>query len=216
MNTYFIQPTDALIVVDAQPDFVDGALAVPDAISIARELKELLGMEWNTIVATQDWHPVGHKSFASANGAGVFTAGFLNGIPQVFWPDHCVQGTPGAELDERLVGDTTRFNAVIRKGTNPEVDSYSGFIENDGVTSTGLAGYLKERGVTRVFVCGLATDYCVGFTALDALKKGFDVVLLPQASRGISKEGVNAMLQRVRESGGGVWDALPNHAPGLG
>lgn len=139
---------------------------------------------YSLIVATQDWHPAGHKSFASAHAdRQAFEVIELNGLAQVLWPDHCIQGSAGAELSDRL--DTRRVEAIFRKGTDPEVDSYSGFFDNGRRRNTGLAGYLRDRAVTAVSVCGLAADYCVYFTAMDALEQGFDTYIIEAAVRPI-------------------------------
>ena len=173
----------ALIVVDVQPDFLPGgALAVADGDAILPPLRALLErFPFDLAVATQDWHPPGHASFASAHaGRRPFDTITLHGHPQTLWPDHCVQGTPGAELHAAL--PWTRISAVIRKGAQPDVDSYSGFRNNWDAAGdrppTGLAGYLRERGVRDVVVCGLARDYCVRWTAEDAAAAGFRTTVL--------------------------------------
>ncbi len=175
----------ALIVVDMQPDFMPGgALPVEggDLLvePVARLLRRVHG-HLGAVVATQDWHPPGHASFASSHpGRSPFETIDLHGHPQVLWPDHCVQGTPRAELHPGIPREP--FHAIVRKGTDPRVDSYSGFRENPGPggtrPATGLAGYLRERGVDRVAVCGLARDYCVRWTAEDAAELGFETWFL--------------------------------------
>lgn len=178
----------ALVVVDVQPDFLPGgALAVGEGDAILAPLRALLDrLPFAIAVATQDWHPRGHASFASAHpGTRPMDVIELHGHPQTLWPDHCVQGTPGAELHESLAG--TRLSAVIRKGAQQDVDSYSGFRNNWDASGhrppTGLAGYLRERGVTEVFVCGLARDFCVKWTAEDAAAAGFRTTVLWDLTR---------------------------------
>ncbi len=175
----------ALILVDLQNDFLPGgALGVPggdEVIPLANRLMD----DFEIIVATQDWHPPDHGSFAANHpGRQVFEIIDLHGLPQILWPVHCVQGTPGAEFAPGL--DAGRITRVFRKGTRPEVDSYSGLFDNGRRHSTGLAEWLREQGVTRVTVCGIATDYCVKFTALDAVAEGFDVTLHLAACRGVN------------------------------
>lgn len=177
--------TDVLLVVDVQPDFMPGgALPVPDGDAVLPVVNCLLAA-FGHAVATQDWHPPDHLSFASQHpGAAPFSTAELPYGPQTLWPDHCVQGTAGAELHPRL--DGRRLRAVFRKGFRRAVDSYSGFAENDRRTRTGLEGYLRAVGARRVFVCGLATDYCVAATALGAAELGFPTFLLPEACRAIA------------------------------
>ncbi|MBT2557685.1 bifunctional nicotinamidase/pyrazinamidase [Hymenobacter sp. ISL-91] len=178
----------ALLLIDIQNDFVPGgALAVPGGnavVPLANQLQPHFGL----VVATQDWHPAGHGSFASSHpGRQPFEQGELHGLPQTLWPDHCVQGTPGAEFVASL--DQHRIEAIFRKGTNPAIDSYSGFFDNGHRKTTGLADYLRGRGVTAVYLAGLAADFCVYFSALDALQEGFAVFLVEDATRAISAEG---------------------------
>ncbi len=174
------RPSDALIIVDLQPDFMPGGpLAVAGGDRLARPIAEL-ARRFSTVVATQDWHPPRHISFASTHGRAPFSPLPLYGGEQMLWPDHFVAGTPGAQLHADLPQELV--TSIIRKGTRIEVDSYSALRENvgpDGTRpATGLAGLLRERGVARVFVCGLARDYCVRATALDAASAGFAAVLL--------------------------------------
>jgi len=175
----------ALILVDIQNDFLPGgALAVPDGdkvIPAANNLQPLFPL----VVATQDWHPANHGSFAARHpGKNVFEQIKLNGLPQTLWPVHCVQNTKGAELAPALNRD--RIAKVFTKGTDPGIDSYSGLFDNGHRKSTGLGEWLKAQGVTEVYVCGLATDYCVKFTALDAAQFGFKTYLIEDASRGVN------------------------------
>jgi nicotinamidase/pyrazinamidase len=176
---------NALILVDLQNDFVPGgALAVPEGDAIV-PLINAIQPHFDLVVATQDWHPPEHGSFAANHpGRKVYDVIDLAGLPQVLWPVHCVQGTPGAALVSSL--DTGRIARVFQKGTDPTIDSYSGFFDNGHRKSTGLGDYLRETGVTRVYVCGLASDYCVKFTALDAKQLGFETFLIEDASRGVN------------------------------
>jgi nicotinamidase/pyrazinamidase len=194
--------THALILVDLQNDFLPGgALGVPggdEVIPLANRLMD----DFEIIVATQDWHPPDHGSFAANHpGKQVFESIDLHGLPQTLWPVHCVQGTPGAEFAAGL--DTGCITRVFRKGTRPEVDSYSGLFDNGRRHSTGLAEWLREQGVTRVTVCGIATDYCVKFTALDAVAEGFEVTLHLPACRGVDLQAgdVAAAVDAMREKG---------------
>ena len=181
--------SDLLLVVDVQPDFMPGgALAVPDGDAVVAPINRLLP-RFRHVAATQDWHPEGHASFASSHpGKKPFDTVVLPYGEQTLWPDHCVQGSPGAELHAGL--DSRRVEMIIRKGFRPEIDSYSGFRENDRKTVTGLHGYLQERGITRLFLAGLARDYCVHFTAADALGLGYAVVVVEDACRAIAPAGV--------------------------
>ena len=174
----------ALILVDLQNDFLPGgALAVPDGDKVIPLANQLQGV-FPLVVATQDWHPADHGSFAASHpGKSVFTQTELNGLPQTLWPVHCVQNTPGAELAAAL--NRKRIDKVFPKGTDAGIDSYSGLFDNGHRKSTGLSEWLKAQGVTKVFVCGLATDYCVKFTALDAVEMGFKTYLIEDASRGV-------------------------------
>jgi len=192
----------ALIIVDVQHDFLPaGALAVAggnEIISIINTIQD----KFDLVIATQDWHPENHGSFA-ANHPGKKPGEMveLNGLPQVLWPVHCVQGSHGAEFSSSL--SMNHVEAIFRKGTDSQIDSYSGFFDNGHRKSTGLAGYLIERGTPEVYVCGLATDYCVKFTALDAITHGFTVHLLEDASRGVELNvgDVERAVQEMREAG---------------
>ena len=180
--------SDALIAVDVQPDFMPGgALAVPEGDAVVPAINGLLDL-FAVCAATQDWHPAGHLSFASSHEAAApFSRVMAPYGEQTLWPDHCLQGTPGAALHPDL--RTEPFCAVVRKGWRREVDSYSVFVENDRRTVTGLAGWLHEHGIRRVFLAGLATDFCVGWSGLDAADHGFGVVLVVDACRGIGLPG---------------------------
>ncbi len=177
----------ALIVVDIQNDFCpDGALAVAGGDSIVSGVNALMG-KFATVVLTQDWHPAGHSSFASTHGAAPFSEMRMSYGPQTLWPDHCIQGSTGAAFHKGLNTDPAAL--VIRKGMNPAVDSYSAFFENDRKTATGLEGYLRGRGVTEVTIVGLATDFCVAYSALDAARLGFKVTVLMDLCRAIDLGG---------------------------
>ena len=179
---------DVLLVVDIQNDFCPGgALAVPGGDAVVARVNAL-AERFPHIVLTQDWHPAGHGSFASAHtGKQAFEAVRMAYGEQILWPDHCVQGTPGAAFHPALKVD--RAELVLRKGFRAGIDSYSAFYENDHVTGTGLTGYLRDRGFGRVFLCGLATDFCIKWSALDARAEGFAAVVLEDASRGIDLDG---------------------------
>jgi nicotinamidase/pyrazinamidase len=192
---------DVLIVTDPQVDFCPGgALAVPEGDAII-PIVNRLARRFAHVVVTQDWHPPGHMSFASAHpGKKPFETIAVDYGPQTLWPDHCVQGTAGAAFHPAL--DLPNAELVIRKGYHPGIDSYSAFRENDRKTPTGLTGYLRERGLTRVNLCGLATDFCVFFSAIDAREAGFETALVLDASRGIDLDGSLARaLAAMRDAG---------------
>lgn len=205
--------TAALIVVDIQNDFLPGgALAVPrgdETVAIANRLMPL----FPTVVLTADWHPADHSSFASQHaGKSPYDVVPMPYGNQVLWPDHCVAGTSGADFAAGL--ETVRAHAVIRKGTDKNCDSYSGFLAADRKTPTGLAGYLKSRGVTTVFVCGLATNFCVAWTAQDASAAGFKTYLIEDASRAIDAGGsLAAAMAGLKTAGVGVIEK--KDVPGL-
>jgi nicotinamidase/pyrazinamidase len=177
-----------LIVVDVQNDFCPGgALAVPGGDEVI-EIVNSLAARFRNVVLTQDWHPRGHSSFASAHpGKKPFETVTAAYGPQVLWPDHCVQGTRGAALHRAL--DIAHAGLIIRKGMHSAIDSYSTFYENDRKTPTGLVGYLRERGLNRVFLAGLAFDFCVRYSAEDARREGFDAFVIEDACRGIDMDG---------------------------
>lgn len=192
----------ALVIVDVQNDFCPGgALAVPEGDQVV-EIINRIQPQFDLVVATQDWHPTQHGSFA-ANHPGRRPCEVIDlaGLPQILWPMHCVQGTPGAELHAAL--DRSRIARVFQKGTDPQIDSYSGFFDNGHRKATGLGDYLKEQGVTDVYVCGLATDYCVKYTALDAVKLGFKTHVIEDACRGVElHEGdVRRAVEEMRGQG---------------
>lgn len=191
----------ALVVIDVQNDFCPGgALAVQGGDEIVPIVNRMIA-EFPHVILTQDWHPAGHSSFASTHeGRQPFETIEMPYGPQTLWPDHCVQGTKGAMFHPDLVW--TRGEIVIRKGFRKPIDSYSAFFENDHTTPTGLGGYLKERGIGAVTLVGLATDYCVAFSALDAKKHGLDVTVRLEACRGIDLNGsVATMMHRMRDAG---------------
>lgn len=192
---------NALIVVDLQNDFCPGgALAVNGGDEIVPLVNRLIG-EFDHVVLTQDWHPTGHSSFASSHpGADPFSTIEMPYGPQTLWPDHCVQGTKGAEFHADL--EWTKAELVIRKGFRSAIDSYSTFFENDHETPTGLAGYLRERGISDVTLVGLATDFCVAYSAIDAMRLGFKATVLMDACRAIDLGGsLEAMKQKMRDEG---------------
>jgi nicotinamidase/pyrazinamidase len=191
----------ALVVIDPQIDFCPGgALAVADGDSIMQPINAMMDA-FDMVILTQDWHPQGHSSFASSHeGAAPFTLTEMPYGPQVLWPDHCIQGSEGAAFHPAL--DTDRADAVIRKGTNPAVDSYSAFFENDKATVTGLAGLLRERGCEDLTMVGLATDYCVAWSALDGVANGFRVDVRLPACRAIDLDGsLDKALADMRAAG---------------
>ena len=182
-----MKDSDVLLVVDIQYDFLPGgALAVADGDAVIPVINRL-ARRFGNVVLTQDWHPPGHVSFASTHGREPFSRIELAYGPQVLWPDHCVQGSRGAEFAAGL--DIPHAQAVIRKGYHAHTDSYSAFVEADRRTPTGLAGLLRERGISVVHLCGLATDFCVAWSALDARSAGFDVVVVQDACRAIDTGG---------------------------
>lgn len=196
---------NALIIVDVQNDFCPGgALAVPQGDLIVPVINRILPA-FDAVVATQDWHPANHGSFASNHpGHQVGDVITLNGLTQILWPAHCVQDSPGAEFHPEL--DTSGIEAVFRKGTDPAVDSYSGFFDNGQQHATGLHTWLREKGVTAVYVCGLATDYCVKWTALDALSLEFSTFVIADATRGVNLQAGDSelALAEVDRAGGHV------------
>ena len=184
-----ITPTadDALIVIDVQNDFCPGgALAVPKGDEVVPLVNRLIE-QFQHVVLTQDWHPKGHSSFASNHKGDPFTTIRLGYGEQTLWPDHCVQGTKGAEFHRDLVVRDSEL--VLRKGFRKEIDSYSAFYENDRASKTGLNGYLRDRGLKRLFMCGLATDFCVAWSALDGRREGFPIIVVEDACRAIDLNG---------------------------
>ena len=193
---------NALILVDLQNDFCPGgALSVPEGDKAVAAANRLMG-RFDLVVATQDWHPADHASFA-ANHPGKNPGDTIEwgGLRQMLWPVHCVQGTPGADLHSEL--NRSGIAQVFHKGDDSAIDSYSGFFDNDHRRSTGLGEYLKSQGVDEVFVCGLATDYCVKFTALDAVELGFKTYLIEDACRGVNVNAgdVERAIEEMRAKG---------------
>lgn len=186
----------ALLVVDLQYDFLPGgALAVQNGDVIIPIINEIQP-NFDLIIATQDWHPLNHQSFASQHvHKKVYDVIELNGISQVLWPDHCIQGTAGAEFSKAWTN--TAVAAVFRKGMEEEIDSYSGFYDNNKINTTGLLGYLRDKGVSEVYVCGLAAEFCVYYTAVDAKKAGFKTYFLDFATRPITKEGLEDAKEKM-------------------
>lgn len=175
----------ALVVIDIQNDFCpNGNLAVLGGDEVIDGVNRISSL-FNTVVLSQDWHPENHASFAKNQGQDPFTQKSFPYGDQTLWPNHCVQDTFGAKFCSELDETVTRAHMIVRKGTNPEVDSYSAFMENDKKSTTGLAGYLKERGVTQVVFVGLAYDYCVAYSATDAIALGFEAVVVKDLTRGI-------------------------------
>lgn len=204
----------ALILVDIQNDFLPGgALAVPDGDAVVPVANRIQGL-FPLVVATQDWHPANHGSFAANRpGKKPYDQIELNGLSQTLWPVHCVQETPGAELAPGLSRE--RIAKVFQKGTEAGIDSYSGFFDNGHRRGTGLDEWLRERGVTEVYVCGLATDYCVKFTALDAVGQGFKTHFIEDASRGVNlrSDDIKNAIHEMKQAGvqivqsGELWPA---------
>ncbi|WP_142416542.1 bifunctional nicotinamidase/pyrazinamidase [Bartonella massiliensis] len=191
----------ALIVIDVQNDFLPGGvLAVPQGDTILPAVNNLIN-HFDHVILTQDWHPKNHCSFASCYPEKKpYDTINLDYGPQILWPDHCIQGTQGAEFHPSLRVEKAQL--ILRKGYNQKMDSYSAFLENDQKTSTGLQVYLKEHGFTKLVMCGLATDFCVGFSALHAIQVGFKVSVLLNACAGIDvNESLNTMLKTMNEAG---------------
>ena len=192
---------DALVVIDVQNDFCPGgALAVPDGDAVVPVINAL-ARRFAHVLLTQDWHPPEHESFASSHpGRQPFETVEVAYGPQTLWPDHCVQGSAGAAFHEDL--DTGRGELIVRKGFRRGIDSYSAFYENDHTTPTGLTGYLRTRGFTRLFMAGLATDFCVRFSALDAAREGFEVVVVEDGCRAIDLDGSLAAAREAMGAAG--------------
>ncbi len=192
-----------LLTIDMQNDFLPGgALAVPegdDVISVINNLQE----KFDLVIATQDWHPERHGSFASVHeGKKPMDKTELNGLEQVLWPDHCVQGTKGAEYTDKL--NTKRIEAIFRKGMEHGIDSYSGFYDNGHKKSTGLADYLRGRNVGELYVVGLAGDVCVNYTILDAVKEGFKTYLIIDGTKPVNKDGFEAVVENMKQKGASI------------
>ncbi len=192
-----------LIIVDAQIDFMPGgALEVKGGDRIIPVINEILP-HFELVVATQDWHPANHKSFAeNHSGKNEFEVIELNGLEQKLWPPHCVQGTKGADFHPAL--ETKSVEAIFRKGMDPEIDSYSGFYDNGHKKSTGLSGYLKQKGASDLYFCGLAADICVYFSLLDALKEGFNATLIEDAAVPLLPEEFDSIRKDIIRKGGKI------------
>jgi len=193
----------ALVIIDMQNDFIPGgSLAVPEGdklVPIINNLQE----KFDLIIATQDWHPQDHSSFAeNHSGKKDFEIIELGGIDQILWPVHCVQNSEGAQFHSDL--KTQKLEAIFRKGTNKEIDSYSGFYDNAHLKSTGLSGYLNEKGISQLYFCGLAAEYCVYFSIIDALKEGFETFLIEDATKAISKTEFEKAKKEILHAGGKI------------
>lgn len=193
----------ALLIVDMQNDFLPGgSLAVAEGDEIIPTINKLQ-KQYDLIVATQDWHSADHASFASQHpGKKVYEMAELAGLPQMLWPNHCVQGSLGAQLSAAL--DQDRIATIFRKGMDPQIDSYSVFFDNGHKKATGLEGYLKGLGIEEVHICGLAADYCVFYSAMDALSLGFKVGVINKATKAISPQGYEIARQELMNSGGKI------------
>lgn len=192
---------EALVVIDVQNDFCPGGtLAVADGDAVILPINKLIAKAKHVIL-TQDWHPVGHASFASSHAnANPFSEIMMPYGHQTLWPDHCIRGTNGADFHHDL--DTSTCELILRKGYDRDIDSYSAFFENDRTTPTGLAGYLKERNISKLTFCGLATDFCVAYSALDAIKCGFSASVVLSACRAIDLEGsLDTALDAMQKNG---------------
>ena len=196
----------ALLVIDVQNDFCPGgALAVADGDDIVRGINAIMP-EYDAVILTQDWHPTGHSSFATTHGADPMTLTQMPYGPQVLWPDHCIIGTNGAAFHSDLNVDAA--DMIIRKGYNPAIDSYSAFFENDHSTPTGLEGYLRTRGIDTLTLVGLATDFCVNYSAVDAAKLGFNVTVRMNLCRAIDFDGsLDAAIAGMTQAGVSVEQA---------
>jgi nicotinamidase/pyrazinamidase len=192
-----------LVIIDVQNDFIPGgSLAVPEGDQIVALINKLQE-EFDLVIATQDWHPRDHSSFAANHpGKNEFEKIELHGQEQVLWPVHCVQNSKGAEFHPDL--KSAKIEAIFRKGISKEIDSYSGFYDNAHLKSTGLTGYLKEKGADELYFCGLAAEYCVYFSIIDALKEGFSATLIEDATRAISKEDFEKAKKSILHAGGKI------------
>ena len=185
--------SDMLAVIDVQPTFMPGGeLPVTEGDQVVPVINHLLHDRFHAAFATQDWHPTAHSSFASTHPGSVpYDTVQMSYGAQILWPDHALEGTPNAALHPAL--DQNRLQMILRKGTNPAIDSYSAFLENDRITPTGLAGWLRDRGIRRLFFCGLATDFCVAWSAGHAIDHGFEAAVIEDASRGIGMIGADGI-----------------------
>lgn len=191
----------ALIIVDVQHDFLPGGSLAVDQGDDVIDVINTIQNRYELIIATQDWHPSTHKSFASQHtNCAVYDTIMVKGLEQTLWPNHCVQNTYGAQFSEKL--HQNRIEAIFRKGTNPDIDSYSGFFDNGHIRNTGLHGYLQDRAVEEVHVCGLAADYCVFYTAMDALELGYKVAIVSKGTKAINKESYMKKKESFIQKGG--------------
>ncbi|MFA6914877.1 MAG: bifunctional nicotinamidase/pyrazinamidase [Parachlamydiales bacterium] len=200
---------NALIVVDVQNDFLPGGtLAINEGHRIIPGINQLVTLPFNVIVATKDWHPPNHGSFAANQGKLVGETIYLNGIKQILWPTHCVQGTKGAEFAPEL--DAAHFHKVFYKGVDPKIDSYSCFFDNGHKQTTGLGDYLKSKNVTKVYFAGLATDYCVKYSVFDAVQLGFEAYIVNDVCCGIDvhADDCSHALEEMRQAGARVINSL--------
>ena len=193
----------ALIIIDMQNDFMPGgALAVPGGdqiIPLVNKLQE----KFDLVIATQDWHPENHSSFADNHrDKEDFDTTNIDGVEQTLWPVHCIQTTDGADFHPHM--NAAKIEAIFRKGTDPKIDSYSGFYDNAHKKSTGLAGYLKGKGITSLYFCGLAAEFCVSYSVLDALNEGFKVTLYEDATRALDSDAFDLMKDKIYEKGGRI------------
>jgi len=199
-----------LILIDIQNDFCPGgSLAVPRGDEIIPIVNDLQ-VWFDLVIATQDWHPSDHVSFASNHqGKEPFDTMDIAGMEQALWPDHCVQGSDGAVFHPSL--DTLRVEAIFRKGTDRQIDSYSGFFDNGGRKRTGLTGYLRDKGVTRLYFCGLAADVCVYYSIRDAMKEGFSAVLIEDATRALKEKEFLRVKEEITQKGAQIINSVASH-----
>ena len=195
-----LSSTDVLVVIDVQKDFCSGgALPVKNADAVVDPINKLMKV-FNNVVISQDWHPIGHKSFCTSHeDKKPFETTQMSYGEQILWPEHCIAGTPGSEFHPEL--NTSKAKSIIRKGTDVEIDSYSTFFENDRKTPTGMAGYLRQNGFKRVFLSGIATEYCVGFSAIDGIEEGFEVLVITDATASFDNEDYVPMHKLWDQSG---------------
>ena len=195
-----VEETDALLVIDIQNDFCPGgALEIPNGDRVVEPANRMIDT-FSTVVLSQDWHPGGHKSFASSHdGRQPMEMVAMPYGEQVLWPDHCVQGSSGADFHAAL--NTHKADLIVRKGCKSHIDSYSAFFENDKTTTTGLSGYLKHRSIRRIFLLGLAAEYCVGFSALDGVKEGFEAFVFEDAVQSLGGDHYHTMKKTQHDAG---------------
>ena len=187
--------SSALIIIDMQNDFCHGgALAVKDGEKLVEPINDAQ-RKFDTVILTQDWHPEEHSSFASNNSAEVYSNIEMDYGSQILWPDHCIQGSIGANFHKNL--NTNNSNLILRKGCNPKIDSYSAFFENDKTTTTGLEGYLVKKEIKRLYLCGLAFDYCVFYSALDGINLGFDVFVFQDLTKAINLNNSERLARKT-------------------